>query len=67
MQWVNFLSVLLLTTLFSNKHVEQLKAVASVLTVCFLLNFLHPGFMPVTHKHPQFIRDPNISAIKHLD
>ncbi|XP_070844898.1 small ribosomal subunit protein bS18m [Chaetodon trifascialis] len=23
------------------------------------------GFMPVTHKHPQFMRDPNICGIKH--
>ncbi|CAJ1069892.1 S ribosomal protein S18c%2C mitochondrial [Xyrichtys novacula] len=25
------------------------------------------GFMPVTHKHPQFMRDPNICSIKHLN
>ncbi|XP_054468906.1 28S ribosomal protein S18c, mitochondrial isoform X2 [Anoplopoma fimbria] len=25
------------------------------------------GFMSVTHKHPQFMRDPNICGIKHLD
>ncbi|XP_019969221.1 small ribosomal subunit protein bS18m [Paralichthys olivaceus] len=24
------------------------------------------GFMSVTHKHPQFMRDPNICGIKHL-
>ncbi|XP_072310252.1 small ribosomal subunit protein bS18m [Eucyclogobius newberryi] len=24
------------------------------------------GFMPVTHKHPQFMRDPNICSTKHL-
>ncbi|XP_040012622.1 28S ribosomal protein S18c, mitochondrial isoform X1 [Xiphias gladius] len=25
------------------------------------------GFMSVTHKHPQFMRDPNVCGIKHLD
>ncbi|KAF7216727.1 small ribosomal subunit protein bS18m isoform X1 [Nothobranchius furzeri] len=25
------------------------------------------GFMSVTHKHPQFMKDPNICGIKHLD
>ncbi|XP_029024937.1 28S ribosomal protein S18c, mitochondrial isoform X2 [Betta splendens] len=25
------------------------------------------GFMSVTHKHPQFMSDPNICGIKHLD
>ncbi|KAM9701099.1 small ribosomal subunit protein bS18m [Menidia menidia] len=25
------------------------------------------GFMPVTHKHPQFMKDPNICSIRHLD
>ncbi|XP_012716049.3 28S ribosomal protein S18c, mitochondrial [Fundulus heteroclitus] len=25
------------------------------------------GFMPVTHKHPQFMTDPRICGIKHLD
>ncbi|KAF3701622.1 28S ribosomal protein S18c, mitochondrial [Channa argus] len=25
------------------------------------------GFMPVTHKHPQFMKDPNICGIKHVD
>ncbi|XP_076019619.1 small ribosomal subunit protein bS18m [Genypterus blacodes] len=25
------------------------------------------GFMSVTHKHPQFMNDPNISGAKHLD
>lgn len=25
------------------------------------------GFMSVTHKHPQFMRDPNICDIKHLN
>uniref|UniRef100_A0A8C9X2A6 Small ribosomal subunit protein bS18m n=1 Tax=Sander lucioperca TaxID=283035 RepID=A0A8C9X2A6_SANLU len=25
------------------------------------------GFMSVTHKHPQFMKDPNICAVKHLD
>ncbi|XP_075885933.1 small ribosomal subunit protein bS18m [Nelusetta ayraudi] len=25
------------------------------------------GFMPVTHKHPQFMKDPNICSIKRLD
>uniref|UniRef100_UPI0037E85C16 small ribosomal subunit protein bS18m n=1 Tax=Semicossyphus pulcher TaxID=241346 RepID=UPI0037E85C16 len=25
------------------------------------------GFMSVTHKHPQFMKDPNICSIKHLD
>ncbi|KAM3599107.1 uncharacterized protein V6R79_000140 [Siganus canaliculatus] len=25
------------------------------------------GFMPVTHKHPQFMRDPNICGVKQLD
>ncbi|XP_041815612.1 28S ribosomal protein S18c, mitochondrial [Chelmon rostratus] len=24
------------------------------------------GFMSVTHKHPEFIRDPNICGIKHV-
>ncbi|XP_062268522.1 28S ribosomal protein S18c, mitochondrial [Platichthys flesus] len=24
------------------------------------------GFMSVTHKHPQFMKDPNICGIKHL-
>ncbi|KAM9338525.1 small ribosomal subunit protein bS18m [Symphorus nematophorus] len=25
------------------------------------------GFMSVTHKHPQFMKDPNICGVKHLD
>uniref|UniRef100_A0A3B4WDR9 Small ribosomal subunit protein bS18m n=1 Tax=Seriola lalandi dorsalis TaxID=1841481 RepID=A0A3B4WDR9_SERLL len=25
------------------------------------------GFMSVTHKHPQLMRDPNVCGIKHLD
>ncbi|KAM7368578.1 hypothetical protein PAMP_012905 [Pampus punctatissimus] len=25
------------------------------------------GFMSVTHKHPQFMKDPNICNVKHLD
>uniref|UniRef100_A0A3Q3J1V8 Uncharacterized protein n=1 Tax=Monopterus albus TaxID=43700 RepID=A0A3Q3J1V8_MONAL len=25
------------------------------------------GFMSLTHKHPQFMRDPSICGIKHLD
>nr|XP_061800618.1 small ribosomal subunit protein bS18m-like [Nerophis lumbriciformis] len=25
------------------------------------------GFMSVTHKHPEFMRDPNICGIKHVD
>ncbi|XP_038132518.1 28S ribosomal protein S18c, mitochondrial isoform X1 [Cyprinodon tularosa] len=25
------------------------------------------GFMPVTHKHPQFMKDPRICGIKHVD
>ncbi|XP_069557075.1 small ribosomal subunit protein bS18m isoform X1 [Brachyistius frenatus] len=25
------------------------------------------GFMSVTHKHPNFMKDPNICSIKHLD
>ncbi|TWW66150.1 28S ribosomal protein S18c, mitochondrial [Takifugu flavidus] len=25
------------------------------------------GFMSVTHKHPQFMRDPNICAVKQLN
>ncbi|XP_051794536.1 28S ribosomal protein S18c, mitochondrial isoform X2 [Acanthochromis polyacanthus] len=25
------------------------------------------GFMSVTHKHPQFMKDPNICGIKQLD
>ncbi|XP_054916567.1 28S ribosomal protein S18c, mitochondrial [Poeciliopsis prolifica] len=25
------------------------------------------GFMPVTHKYPEFIKDPRICSIKHLD
>uniref|UniRef100_A0A3P9HE67 Small ribosomal subunit protein bS18m n=1 Tax=Oryzias latipes TaxID=8090 RepID=A0A3P9HE67_ORYLA len=25
------------------------------------------GFMPVTHKHPQFMKDPNICSIKRLE
>ncbi|XP_029940092.1 small ribosomal subunit protein bS18m isoform X1 [Salarias fasciatus] len=25
------------------------------------------GFMSVTHKHPQFMKDPNICGLKHLD
>ncbi|XP_074474562.1 small ribosomal subunit protein bS18m [Sebastes fasciatus] len=25
------------------------------------------GFMSVTHKHPEFMKDPNICGIKHLD
>ncbi|XP_078127975.1 small ribosomal subunit protein bS18m [Sander vitreus] len=25
------------------------------------------GFMSVTHKHPQFMKDPNICAVKRLD
>ncbi|XP_054613060.1 28S ribosomal protein S18c, mitochondrial isoform X2 [Dunckerocampus dactyliophorus] len=25
------------------------------------------GFMSVTHKHPQLMRDPNICVVKHLD
>ncbi|TDH02444.1 hypothetical protein EPR50_G00173270 [Perca flavescens] len=25
------------------------------------------GFMSVTHKHPQFMKDPNICAVRHLD
>ncbi|XP_071770395.2 small ribosomal subunit protein bS18m [Centroberyx gerrardi] len=25
------------------------------------------GFMSVTHKHPQFMKDPNICGIRHLD
>ncbi|XP_017282903.1 28S ribosomal protein S18c, mitochondrial [Kryptolebias marmoratus] len=25
------------------------------------------GFMSVTHKHPQFMKDPNICGSKHLD
>ncbi|CAN9504614.1 unnamed protein product [Ophioblennius macclurei] len=25
------------------------------------------GFMSVTHKHPQFMKDPNICGAKHLD
>ncbi|MED6271974.1 28S ribosomal protein S18c, mitochondrial [Characodon lateralis] len=25
------------------------------------------GFMSVTHKHPQFMKDPRICGIKHLD
>nr|XP_046232077.1 28S ribosomal protein S18c, mitochondrial [Scatophagus argus] len=25
------------------------------------------GFMSVTHKHPEFMRDPNICSVKHLD
>lgn len=32
-----------------------------------LLNSLLPGFMSVTHKHPQFMRDPNVCGVKHLD
>ncbi|XP_042250888.1 28S ribosomal protein S18c, mitochondrial-like [Thunnus maccoyii] len=25
------------------------------------------GFMSVTHKHPQFMKDPNICGVRHLD
>ncbi|KAK2818516.1 hypothetical protein Q5P01_024077 [Channa striata] len=25
------------------------------------------GFMSVTHKHPQFMKDPNVCGIKHAD
>lgn len=25
------------------------------------------GFMPVTHKHPQFMKDPNICSTKRLE
>uniref|UniRef100_A0A3B5MKL1 Small ribosomal subunit protein bS18m n=1 Tax=Xiphophorus couchianus TaxID=32473 RepID=A0A3B5MKL1_9TELE len=25
------------------------------------------GFMPVTHKYPEFMKDPRICSIKHLD
>ncbi|XP_029371380.1 small ribosomal subunit protein bS18m [Echeneis naucrates] len=25
------------------------------------------GFMSVTHKHPQFMRDPNVCGVKHIN
>lgn len=39
------------------------------LNVCFSLTSasLSSGFMSVTHKHPEFMKDPSICGIKHLD
>uniref|UniRef100_A0A8C6UVW8 Small ribosomal subunit protein bS18m n=1 Tax=Neogobius melanostomus TaxID=47308 RepID=A0A8C6UVW8_9GOBI len=46
-----------LTGLCSRKQKEISKAIKKAQSM---------GFMPVTHKHPQFMQDPNICSVKHM-
>ncbi|KAL0965702.1 hypothetical protein UPYG_G00284630 [Umbra pygmaea] len=47
-----------ITGLCSKKQWELSKAIKKAHSI---------GFMPVTHKEPQFMKDPNICDIRHLE